>query len=384
MRRALIAGEVALSLILVTGAGLLIRSYVQLAREGPGFSGEVLSTRVFLPDHTPPEKQTAIYRQILAELEARPEVIAAGANTNLPLAKSGTIGTLQIEGHPAKEVLSGHHRGSSPHYFETMGIPMLEGRTFEERDYGSKTGVVIASEGFARQYFPGKSALGKHVRSEAGGPWEEIVGVVRNVKNYALEEAPLGEIYRPLDRMSSEPSSMFFVLRTRIPAEQMSSIVRKIVLTQEPDANIDAFETMKDRVWEAGAERRFDTTLISGFAAMALLLAIVGLFGLVAHSVRMRTQEMGLRMALGASRGNVFAMVLGQGFRLLAAGAVVGLAGSWAVTRLLDGLLYGVGTTDPVTFLGAPLLLIATGLAACAIPGMRASHIDPAVALRNE
>lgn len=381
-RRFLIASEVALSLILVTGAGLLIRSYVRLAKEGAGFSGEVLSTRVFLPDEVPEQKYQAIWRQIIADLEARPEVISAAVNTNLPLSGSGSAQTLQIESYTSKEPLSVPNRGVSPRYFETMGIPVLEGRVFDESDYGSKIGYVVISEGFARRYFPGQSAIGKRIRYNVSGPWEPIIGVVPDVKNYALEEPPLGEIFRPIDRGAS--GGMFLVVRSRLPAEQLSSMVRQIVLTAQPDAEIQAFETMKDRVWQAGAERRFDTSLVGGFAVMALLLAVVGLFGLVAHSVRMRTKELGLRMALGASRGNVFAMVLGQGFRLLAVGAVIGLAGSWAVTRLLSGLLYGVDATDPLTFTGAPLVLILTGLAACAIPGLRASQIDPAAALRTE
>lgn len=381
-RRFLIASEVALSLILVTGAGLLIRSYVRLAKEGAGFSGEVLSTGVFLPDEVPEQKYQAIWRQIIADLETRPEVISAAVNTNLPLSGSGSAQTLQIESYTSKEPLSVPNRGVSPRYFETMGIPVLEGRVFDESDYGSKIGYVVISEGFARRYFPGQSAIGKRIRYNVSGPWEQIIGVVPDVKNYALEEPPLGEIFRPIDRGAS--GGMFLVVRSRLPAERLSSMVRQIVMTVQPDAEIQAFETMKDRVWHAGAERRFETSLVGGFAVMALLLAVVGLFGLVAHSVRMRAKELGLRMALGASRGNVFAMVLAQGFRLLAAGTIVGLAGSWVVTRLLSGLLYGVDATDPLTFTGAPLVLILTGLAACAIPGLRASQIDPATALRTE
>jgi predicted permease len=381
-RRFLIASEVALSLVLVTGAGLLIRSYVRLAKEGAGFKGEVLSTRVFLPDETPSKKTTEIFRQILAELEARPEISSAAINSNLPLSGSGAAQTLQIEGYAPKEPLSVHHRGISPRYFEAMGIRVLEGRIFEDRDYGSKVSYVVASEGFSRRFFPGQSAVGKRIRYDLGGPWEEIIGVVADVKNYELEEPPLREIYRPMDR-TAQPG-MFLVVRSRVPAEQLSPLIRQIVLSAQPEANIEAFQTMEDRVWLAGAERRFDTSLISSLALLALLLAVVGLFGLVAHSVRMRTKELGLRMALGGSRGNVFAMVLGQGFRLLAAGAVIGIVGSWAVTRLLGNLLYGVGATDPLTFVGAPLVLVAAGLAACVLPGLRASQIDPAVALRDE
>jgi putative ABC transport system permease protein len=262
-----------------------------------------------------------------------------------------------------------------------MGIPVLEGRVFEERDYESKLGLVVASEGFARQYFPGQSAIGKRLRGAADAPWEQIIGVVSNVKNYALEEPPLGEIYR-VDK-SPQPA-IFFVLRGRVPALELSSVFRKIVLSKEPEAAIEAFRTMHDRTWESGAPRRFDTSILSGFAIMALVLTVVGLLGLVAHSVRMRTQELGLRMALGASRGNVFGLILGHGFRPLVTGAVAGLAGSWALTRYLSEMLYGVGATDPLTFIGAPLLLVMTGMAACAIAGVRAACIDPAVALRHE
>jgi predicted permease len=380
-RHVLIACEVALSLVLITGAGLLVRSYVRLSAQGPGFAGDVLSTRIFIPERDTFEQRAALYRQVLQELRARPEVLAAGTNTNLPMGGGGSVGLLQVEGIPKQEKSSVHTRGVSPGYFETMGIPVLEGRVFEERDYESKLGLVVASEGFARQYFPGQSAIGKRLRGAADAPWEQIIGVVSNVKNYALEEPPLGEIYR-VDK-SPQPA-IFFVLRGRVPALELSSVFRKIVLSKEPEAAIEAFRTMHDRTWESGAPRRFDTSILSGFAIMALVLTVVGLLGLVAHSVRMRTQELGLRMALGASRGNVFGLILGHGFRPLVTGAVAGLAGSWALTRYLSEMLYGVGATDPLTFIGAPLLLVMTGMAACAIAGVRAACIDPAVALRHE
>ena len=381
-RHTLIACETALALILVTGSGLLIRSYIRLAAEGPGFAEDVLSTRIFLPDEYSPDRETNLYRKILSDLNARPEVVAAGANTNLPFGRSASVRTLEIEGRSTKEGLSVHHRGVSTRYFDTMRIPVLAGRVFEEHDYSSTVGRVVASEAFAKQYYPGQNAVGKRIRSGPDAPWEEIIGVVRNVKNFALEEAPLGEIYQSLDR-KAQPE-MFFVLRGRIPAIRLVPIFREVVLAKEPATAFGEFETMKDRTWEAGAARRFQTSLMSGFASLALVLAVVGLFGLVGHSVRMRTREIGVRAALGATRGRIFTMILLQGLRLLAGGALAGVAGSWALTRFLAEWLYGVGTTDPVTFLAAPLLLVAAGLTACAIPGRRAARIDPAVALRYE
>jgi len=381
-RNALIACEVALSLMLVTGAGLLIRSYIRLLAEGPGFAGDVLSTRIYLPDGYAADRQTALFKRILQELNSRPEVIAAGANTNLPLGGSGTVSTLEIEGRSGKDKLSVHTRGVSPRYFETMGIPVLAGRVFEDRDYRSKIVKVVASEGFVNEFLAGQNAVGKRIRSGPGESWEEIVGVVRNVKNYELEEEPLGEIFRIIDQ--TPQSSIFLAIRGRIPPMKLAPMVRQIILAQDSGTAIDEFRTMQDRAWDAGAARRFHTSLLSGFASMALVLAVVGLFGLVGQSVRMRTPEIGLRVALGATRGRIFGMILGQGGRLMAVGTLGGLAGSWALSRFLSSWLYGVGTTDPITFIGAPLVLVVTGLAACCIPGMRASRIDPAIALRHE
>jgi predicted permease len=390
-RHILVTCEVALSMVLVTGAGLLIHSYVRLAAHGPGFNQDVLSTRIILPDdlqviplqESEPKarRHASLYRRILQDLYARPEVVAAGIITDLPFGGGGSISTLEIEGFSTKDKLSVHTRSVSPRYFEAMGIAVLAGRTFDEQDYSGRLDVVVASEGFARQYFPGQSPIGKRIRT--GETWQRIIGVVRNVSYYALEEQPLGEIYGPLDLIVSQ-SGVFLTIRGRIPPMKLAPIVRQIVLDKEPGATLEEFQTMQDRTWEAGADRRFQTTIMSGFAIIAFVLAVVGLVGLVAHSVRMRTREIGLRAALGATRRDIFRMIIIQGFRLLAAGTAAGLAGSWALSRFLADWLYGITATDPLTFLGASLLLLSAGLAACAIPGMRAAAIDPAVALRYE
>jgi len=352
-----------------------------MTSERAGFSGEVLTTVVRAPENTTPEQRLKLFHQILDEINTRPEVIAAATNSNIPMSGGGQVESLQVEGVSKQETSAVNSRQISPQYFEAMGIPLLEGRLFENRDSTSKTRSIIASDGFARQYFPGQSAIGKHIRDSEDQPWNEIIGVVGNVRNNGLDVPPLNEIYE----MDRDPGwRTFFVIRSRVPAAELAPMFRKIVLSKEPEATIEQFRTMNDRIWEMGIPRRFNTSVLSSFAMMALVLAVVGLFGLVAHSVRMRTSELGLRMALGATQSAVFKMVLGQAFRLLASGAMIGLAGSWFLTRLLSAMLYGVGATDPVTFLTAPVLLIMAGLAAVALPALRASRVDPATALRHD
>lgn len=384
LRNTLMAVEVAFSLVLLTTAGLLIRSYLNVAAETTGYSSAVLTVQATLPDGYDTQRQTAAFRRILAALDARPEIAGVAANNYIPLGGGGSIGTLdEVEGFPKqKKGLSTHQRTITPGYFRAMGIPLVDGREFSESDYGAKTTYVVVSAKFARQYFgDGHRAVGKGIRQVSDGSWQRIIGVVSDVKTNTLEQQPLGEIYRMLDK---EPqSAMYLAIR---PRNSMSpgSLVRTVVQASEPGVALGEFLTMQDRIWSAGAARRFHTSVVSSFASLSLLLGMVGLFGLSMHWVRTRTSEVGLRMALGASRTEIFSLVLRQGLRPLIAGVAVGMALSWVATKAMAGFVYGIPPNDPFTLIAAPGLLLFSGVLAYLVPCIRATRVDPAISLRTE
>jgi putative ABC transport system permease protein len=389
-RSILVVVEVALSLVLLVSGGLLMRSFVSLINVEPGFDPKgVLTANVGLPGAKYGEevRQTEFFRQTLERVAAVPGVRHAGAVDPLPLSNSMMQNGLTFEGRPAPppgERPTTNTRIITPDYIRAMGIPVLRGRAFDGRDVKDAPKVLLINEAFARKYFPGEDPLGKRVEvTVAPDMLGEIVGVVGDVKHRSLDREPDPECYVSFEQVPT--SFMTLVVRTESndPAALTASL-REAVRQVDADIPLADVRTMEQVVSNSVAQRRFNTLLLGVFAALALVLSAVGIFGVVNYSVTQRTHEIGIRMALGAQTRDVLRMVVGQGMRLVLVGVAVGLAAAFALTRVMSSLLYGVSATDPVTFFGVALVLAAVALAACLIPARRAMKVDPMVALRYE
>ena len=397
LRSALVVSEVALSLVLLVGAGLLIRSFANLVGVNPGFDPEnVVATNVSLARQKYPEadRQQAVFAEMIGRLQALPGVESAGAIYPLPLGGTTTGNTFVIEGRPAprpSDKPSANYRAVSPDYFRAMRMSVTRGRAFTERDTTDAPQVVVVNETFARKFFAGEEALGKRVAIERAGPGgaevqqpREIVGVVGDVRHEGLDEDAGPEFYVPYTQAPESSMSMVVRAAGGGAAAGMGASVRDAIRQVDRDQYVPAVQQMTELVAGSIARRRFNALLTGLFAAVALLLAAVGIFGVTSYTVAQRTHEIGVRMALGARPASVLRLILGQGLRLILFGVGVGLAASLALTRVLAGLLYGVRPTDPLTFAGIPLLLTAVALLACYIPARRATKVDPMVALRYE
>jgi len=280
---------------------------------------------------------------------------------------------------------SAYFIGASPGYFRALGAPLAEGRDFTPRDDAAAAKVAIINRTMARNLFPNESAIGKRlqlVNSEQSNEWREIVGVVADVRYSGLDDPGEAAIYTPFAQTSFLWSNL--MIRTTVPPQTLFRSVRNAVASVDPALEPANFRTMNDLVSESVAQPRFNTTLLAAFAALALLLAAVGIYAVIAYSVTQRTHEIGVRLALGARKGDVIRLVLRQGMTPALAGAAIGLAGAWAMTRLISGLLFEVSATDPATFAAVTLLLLAIALLACWIPARRAAKVDPMIALRRE
>jgi putative ABC transport system permease protein len=392
LRKLLVVSEVALSLMLLVGAGLLIKSFVLLRETNPGFDAhQVLTMRVGLPSAKYKEgRQKAEFFQRLTEnISALPGVESAGAVLSLPLGGSNfSVGRSFIpEGRPLtpEESINGMYVVTTPGYFRTMKIPLIAGRQFTEQDKGDAPQVVIVSETLARRYFPGESAIGKRIKIWRDEDFpREIVGVVGDTKTGALNDALGPQMYVPHAQDSSWGGMSLVVRTTSTTPAALASAVRGAVLALDKDQPVFNIKTMEDIVAASFADRRISMLLFSGFAGLALLLAALGVYGVISYSIAQRTHEIGLRMALGAQRRDVLILVLRQGMSLVLVGVCIGLVSAFALTRVMASLLYEVSATDPVTFAGVALLLSAVALLACLIPARRAMRVDPMVALRYE
>ncbi|UCC31737.1 MAG: ABC transporter permease [Phycisphaerales bacterium] len=395
LRGALVVSEVALALVLLIGAGLLMRSFQRLMGVDFGFAPEnVLTFELSLPPtaNQSADEQAELYSQVLGRLESLPTVQSACANTTLPLTGGGIGLTFEIEGRPqpAPDTEPSALYGSiSPSYFHTMGIPLIEGRPFNELDTRGRPGVMIINQAMAQRFWPGESPLG-HRLSLHQGPFVtgdsnpdsyEIVGVVGDVRRFILEE-PEPCMYVPLRQQTW--SFMSFALRSTGNPTSLIRAVRGAVGAVTQEAAPYAFKTLDQYLADTVAQRRFAMLLLGIFAAVALILAAVGIYGTLSYTVAQRTHEIGLRMALGAQRTDLVGMVLKQGLALTASGLVIGLVGALAGTRVLASLLFQINALDPATFVGVPLLLGSVALLACYIPARRATKVDPMVALRCE
>ncbi len=390
-RSSLVVFEVALSLVLLTGAGLMIKSFLRLQQADFGFNPEnVLTMQVMLPQpkYKEAQKRRAFVQEVLRRVETLPGVVSAGAINFLPL--SGFWGTLSytVEGQtpppPGQEPVA-DNRVVTEQYFRTMSIPLLKGRYFTEHDDENAPQVVMINNSLAHRIFGAHDEpLGKRLNlGDAGNPsWAQIVGVVGDVKAFGLESETHADIYRPYAQ-APFPLIALTVRTTPDPA-RLAGAVRNEIWAVDKDQPVFRVISMEQSAAESVALRRVSTITLGTFSVLALVLAAVGLYGVISYSVTRRTHEIGIRLALGARPRDVLKLVVGQGMLLALIGVAVGLAAAFAITRLMASLLYGVTATDPIIFVGVSLLLAGVALLACYIPARRATRVDPMVALRYE
>jgi len=394
LRYLLVASEVALALVLLIGAGLLIKSFSRLMEVNPGFRTDgVLTFQVTLTGEKSSPQTVNFVEQMVERLKALPGVQAAAATDSLPLTDLARIGVAEIEGQPPidfSKVTRGEvtpvSRPTVTHdYFNAMGISVKNGRAFTSQDARPPAGSVIVNEAFERHFFPGESAVGKRIRlhpSPAEARWQTVVGVVGNVRQSGLAGDVMPVVYSP--DLEDMDGAMSFVIRTTEEPARLASAVRPALAEVEPNQPLYNLMTMEQRLANTTTSRRLNTALLGSFAAVALLLAVVGIYGVMSYAVTQRTREIGMRVALGAQPGHVMRFVMGQGMRVVLIGAGIGLVGALTLTRVLRSLLFEVRTTDPATFVCVTLLLSAVALLACYLPARRAAKTDPMVALRCE
>jgi putative ABC transport system permease protein len=388
LRHSLIAAEIGMAVVLLTGAGLLIRSYLALESVDLGFSQASLTMSISLDSrYTQPAQRRDFFNKIVGRISQLPGVQAAGAGDILPLSNAESLTLFEVEGYANKPDQLVESRRVTQHYFEAMGVRLIAGRSFNPADYGESSTAIIINESFVKAYYAGLDPIGQHFRFrdfEPGkrAPWSTVVGVIGDIRHSRPEDAAAPQVYLPFTQ--SDPTRAFVAVRTSIPAAQLIPSIRSVIREVDPVLAVADIRTMNQRVADANAGRRFQTFLLAVFAGMALFLAAVGLYGLMAYAVKQRTAEIGVRIALGAQRRDVLKLILGQGIMLTIAGLAVGLIAALAMTRVLVSLLYGVVPSDPVTFIIVPLVLVAISLLACYVPARRAMRVDPMVALRYE
>jgi predicted permease len=392
LRNLLVTGEVALSIVLVVGAVLLLRSLDRLQDVDPGFTREhAITFRLSLPATRYPD-DAARYRTFLEierRLRAQPGVQAVGATSTLALHGFTWTGDTTIEGRPATDYeRDTRHMSMTPGYFGTMGIRLLAGRLFDAGDTRERPQVTIVNESLARRYFHGLSnaeVVGKRVafgRPQDNSPWITIVGVVADEKQDGLDRPAEPTEYSSIGQRFQNPVT--FVVRTTVDPDAAFAAARAQVTSVDKDLAMTETATLEDVVASSMADAKFRTTLLAVFAGIALLLAALGIYGVLAYFVSQRSRELGIRLALGAKPAALFRMVVGQGMRPVAFGAAIGLAGAVGVTTLMQSLLFGVTPVDPAAYGVATAVLAAIAVTACAVPAVRATRVNPLTALRDE
>jgi predicted permease len=393
VRNALIMAEVALALVLLISAGLLIQSFARLGRVQPGLRTErLLTARIGLPDVAYPKNENIIgfFEQFIPRIRAIPGVESASAIVPLPLSGSNMVTSFDIEESPLPE---GQRPGApvriiATDYFKTMGIPVRQGRVFDERDRMESTPVVIVNERFVQKYFPGKNVLGKRIQpgfsaDDSGEKIREIVGVVGNVKHLSLKNEDSPEMYLPNTQIPFQVMSI--VIRTKISdPNTITNSLRKELAAMDATIPLTSVRVFDEYISQSLARPRFNTLLLSIFAGTALVLTAIGIYGVLAYSVAQRTSEIGIRIALGAGKSSIFRLIVGQAMTLVGISLVLGIAGAFAATRLLSSLLFGVGAADPGTFAAIVVLVSAVAFVAAWLPARRATRVDPIIALRAE
>ena len=396
MRGALVVAEVALAVVLVVGAGLLLRSFWNLTRVDAGFNRQNLTTfQLALPtsQYPEPERRVSFYRELIDKIRAIPGVHAAAAMSGLPPSRDVNANDTEFVGVPTPPAGPIHnvdyYQQVTAGYLDAMGIPVVEGRGFTEADAGSAGGVVLVNETLAKRFYPNQSALGRIVKpSMSGQPSMTIVGVVKDVKQRGLGEDTGTELYFLVEQLPAiakgAPGTLNVVVRSSTPFETVAPTLQQIARAMDARLPVVKLRPMEEVFAESMARPRFLMTLLVGFAALALLLAAIGTYGVLSYLVSERRQEIGIRMALGAERATLLGMVMRHGLRLALVGLFLGLVGALAVTRLMQTLLFNVRPADPATMGVVAAVIASVALIACYVPARRATRVDPLVALRAE
>src|SRR5262245_47439932 len=388
-RHALVVGEVALALILLVGAGLMIQSFLRLRRVDPGFRPEnVLAADISLPNSRYQNGRQILnfQRQLLERVAALPGVRSVSATAYLPFSGTNNSWTIEIERRPplpAVEWLEAGWRPVTANYFRTMGIPLVKGRDFAASDDDETApGVAIINEAAARACWPGEELLGSRFKLE--GRTYAVVGVVKDVRHARLDGKTEPEVYFPYSQLPISWRGMTVVARTEAAPEQLAAALRSAVQELDKDQPIHNVRTLEGLIAKSVSRPQFHLLLLGSFAALALVMASLGLYGVMSYAVSQRTHEIGIRMAFGAQPRDALKLVVGAGLRLTLIGIAIGLLAAFALTRVMESLLFGVSATDPLTFAGVALLLTLTALLACYVPARRATKVDPLIALRCE
>ena len=392
LRGLLVIGEVAVSFVLLIGAGLLINSFFHLRNLEPGFRADHLLTmkvdlsEVKYPDR---ERRAVFFDEVIRRVRTLPGVQSAAVAGNLPLTYNGDSMNISVEGVPdpppdqRSDVI---FRAIGPGYVGTMGIPIIRGRDFTDQDKADSKDVVVISEKTAQHFWPGQDPIGRRVKpgsSTSNTPWREVIGIVKDVRQNDFIAAPKMQMYFTYRQLKDlAPNAL--VVRTSIEPLSLAASVRDAIWSVDKDQTVADIDTMEHIVAEAVARQRFSMLLLGLFATLALLLASVGIYGVMSYSVAQRTHEIGIRIALGARRGDVLQMTIKQGLKLVGAGMILGLAAAFLLTRLLESLLFGISATDPITFLSISLVLLAVAILASYVPALRATKVDPIIALRAQ
>jgi len=396
--------EVALALVLLVGAGLMIRSFARLMGIDPGFEADgVVTMRLTLPaaKYGDTARWIAFHDDLIHRVSAITGITAAGLNSAVPLEGGGSESPIVVEGRPMPAPDAPGtmclFQATSPDYLKAMGIPILRGRAFTDQDRQTAPPVVIVDETVARRLFPGEDPLGKRIAFEFSGHdrrgqnpiWREIVGIVKHVRHYGIaSEPPYVQVYAPVDQLplwfQQRHPAMSLFARTSLGTEGTAAAIRRELAAIDRDIPVYSVQTMSAYLAQDTEQPRLSVMLLSGLGGLALLLAVIGIYGVVSYSVAQRTQEIGVRMALGATGRDVLRLVVGQAIALVVAGVAIGVGASLALGSVMRNLLFEVSARDPSTLVAIAAVLTAVGITASAVPAMRATRVDPLVALRAE
>jgi putative ABC transport system permease protein len=390
LRSGLVVGEAALALVLLVGAGLFLQSFSRLQQENPGFETRgVVTAMLSLPptQYAEQERRISFNRALLERLRVLPGVTSAGLGLPLPFSGNSSSASFRVEGReggPGDPGPHGNVRWVSPGYFEAMGIPLRGGRTFSDADRADTEPVVVIDENLARQYWPDQDPIGKHMkRGGDSTPWSTVVGVVGHIKHSDLAtEEEKGTYYYSV--FQTPPPYTGIVLRTQLDPASLAGAIRQAVLAVDPNQPVDQLRTMERMIGDSLAAQRLAARLLGFFATAALFLAALGLYGVISYSVAQRTQEIGVRMALGAQRGSVLSLVVAQGLKLAGIGVGLGLVLAVASSLALESQLFGVTALDPLTFGAMAAVLLGAAFLASYLPARRATKVNPLQALRYE
>jgi putative ABC transport system permease protein len=391
LRSALVIAEVALAVVLVTACGLMFRSFLQLQRVNPGFNpANLVTLEIELPEATyqADQQQRNFQQQLLQKIRTVPGVVNAATVDNLPFSGNAFNSSFIVEGRPipaATERSRAYYRVISPDYFSTMGIQMVRGNPFTDRDTAEVQGVAIINDVAARKFWPGEDPLGKKIkrgRPESKNPWVTIVGIVGSGTQNSLRDPAQPEIYTPY--LQNTSGTFTLVTRTSTDARTLAPSIRKEVWATDKDLPVSNMKLMDELIANSVAQPRFYVILLSVFAGLALVLAAVGVYGVMSYSVLLRTRDIGIRMALGARPIDIFKHVLTQALVLALIGLGIGLVLAVTSTRVLSSMLYGISATDPITLAATALVLLVVALLASYLPARRATKVDPMVSLRYE